>query len=66
MYLMYSTHDVEYVWKTTDHITYSDIIFQANAVIDLIGFPSYISNHTLLNQEYEDVRYSWILEKTMS
>lgn len=47
-------------------ITYSDIIFQANAVIDLIGFPSYISNHTLLNQEYEDVRCSWILEKTMS
>lgn len=40
----------------------NDIIFQANAVIDLIGFPSYISNHTLLNEEYKDVRYSWKLE----
>ena len=31
---------------------------QASAVIDLIGFPSYINNHTLLNKEYEDVRFT--------
>nr|XP_022340096.1 endothelin-converting enzyme homolog isoform X2 [Crassostrea virginica] len=28
---------------------------KASAVIDLIGFPSYINNHTLLNKEYEDL-----------
>uniref|UniRef100_A0A8W8MSH3 Endothelin-converting enzyme 1 n=2 Tax=Magallana gigas TaxID=29159 RepID=A0A8W8MSH3_MAGGI len=31
---------------------------KANAVIDLIGFPSYISNHTLLNEEYKDLEVS--------
>lgn len=30
-------------------------IIQANAVIDMIGFPEYILNKTRLNQEYKDV-----------
>ena len=31
------------------------ILFQANAVLDLIGFPEYILNHTALDERYEEV-----------
>ena len=32
------------------------VILQANAVIDMIGFPAYIKNKTRLDKEYNEVR----------